>query len=48
MHAIVIVLLILAAISAGAAAAGATFGRINLFALGFLFFILSLLIPALS
>ena len=48
MHTLTILLLVLSAISAGAAAAGATFGRVNLLALGFLFFILSLLIPALS
>ena len=48
MHTLVIVLLVLAAVSFAAAAAGAAFGRLNLIGLGLLFFVLSVLIPVLQ
>lgn len=48
MHTAVILLLVLAAISFAAAAAGATFGRVSLTALGLLLWVLAILIPALQ
>jgi len=48
MHTLTLILLIIAAISFGAAAAGATFGRINLIALGLCAWVLTVLIPALQ
>jgi hypothetical protein len=48
MHTLIIVLLILAAISFAAAAAGSAFGRINLIGLGLFLFVLSILIPTLQ
>jgi len=48
MHTLTLILLIIAAISFGAAAAGAAFGRVNLIALGLLAWVLTVLIPALN
>ena len=48
MGTLILLLLILAALCFGAAAAGATFGRLNLVAAGLFFWVLTVFIPLLK